>query len=225
MRHVLFREKTRYGVRHMAVFYVFVRQLFNHWRWFMTSGPLTVEALLSQTSAAYQAWANRYISAAHRRRATVWLAIFGILVASFMVFSDEYRQLQIAQQQLIGQGQGVALAGFWPRSNNDQKTTLTGMFRHTPAGIAVECNDPGCAGLEKDLVDVFRNAGWSATGRTSINAIATGIFIEGAKDDVLAKTVREKIQRVTGFRIGYSEEAHFDDKIRMAIIIGTKADD
>jgi hypothetical protein len=201
----------------MAVLYVYLAGVMSHWWWFMTSGPIVVEAVASQMWQGYESWIDRYVTRTNRWRVIFCLAILGIFIASYQAFDDVYRQLQVAQAQLMDRASSV---GTWERLTDDQKKTLIAILRKRQERIVISCNDSGCLGLEKDFVDVFQSAGWTQTNGASIDAIATGIFVEGAKGNKVAKALQDVIHRVTGLPVGYFEEPGGGSYT--AIIIGTK---
>jgi len=71
----------------------------------MTSGPFLVEGLIKQLWPGYEACANRYTTPETRRRASTWLALFGVFVAGFLAFNEEHEKLRQAQAQAQAQAQ------------------------------------------------------------------------------------------------------------------------
>jgi hypothetical protein len=65
----------------------------------MTSGPYLVEEVIKRSG--YEGWADKYVSEQTRRRFfSPWLALLGILVASFMAFNDEHTTRLEAEKRL-----------------------------------------------------------------------------------------------------------------------------
>jgi len=84
----------------MTALYGYLWALGPNWWWFMTSGPFLVEGLVKQVWSGYEAWADRYVSAQTRRKASTWFALFGVFVAGYLAFNDEHAKLQQFQNQL-----------------------------------------------------------------------------------------------------------------------------
>jgi hypothetical protein len=203
--------------------YIYFGLLLQHWWWFMTSGPLVAESVVGIVWAGYQTWADTYVSRATRRWVIMVLAIFGVFFAGFQAFQDVYKQLQTAQQALSNEG--AINIGLWPRLTEAQRQNLAGILSKRTSRIFITCNDSGCLGLEKDLAEVFQESGWTTTSGPSIDAISSGIAVQGTSNDQVAKALPAAIHYVTGLQITFLEldrSSYDPNNYTITIIIGTK---
>jgi hypothetical protein len=203
--------------------FAFLRAVFAHWWFLLTSGPFVVESVVDQVWSGYRAWADKIAPLQTRRRFYVCVLVFGFIVASFQAFNDEYAKNQKMQGELKNQ-EDIG-AGVWPRLTDTQKDRLRSSLAKNTGRILITTNDSGGVGLEKDLVEVFLEAGWQPTSGASIDAISTGIQVQGAKNDQVAKKLPSVIHYATGLPVEFFEQfpnSYKPKDYMIMIVIGTK---
>jgi hypothetical protein len=99
----------------MLTLYLYFKAIVVYWWAFMMAGPLVIDESLRWIWPTGKTWLDRSVPRDVRRRLEIALMLFGVFLAGFLAWMDEYKKVVELERPLIVPNKYICTASFGPQ--------------------------------------------------------------------------------------------------------------